>query len=188
MPATSADAFAVWCAFLAPTEGGFSDVSYDPGNWTGGAVGAGELKGTKFGIAASSHPNLDIANLTMEQADVLRKSEYWDKINGDGLPPPVAFLLADAAYGSGPPTAAKQFQAMLGVGEDGVIGPVTIAAAKALIAKPSTYALPSGLDDLLCEFNSRRLLFEAALKNWGDAEGGWTRRLFHSLVLAMSLA
>lgn len=185
--ATSAEAFSTWCAFLAPTEGGFSMDPKDPGNWTSGKPGVGILKGTKFGIAASAHPNVDIVNLTLDQANALRKSEYWDAVNGDGLPSPVAFVVADAAYGSGPVTAARQFQAMLGVSQDGDIGPRTISACVAAIAKPSIYPDCTGLDDVLEEYSARRLLFEASLANWSDAKGGWTRRLFRSCAIARSL-
>jgi hypothetical protein len=37
-------------------EGGLSLIRADPGNWTGGKVGKGELRGTKYGIAAHAHP------------------------------------------------------------------------------------------------------------------------------------
>lgn len=161
----------------------------DPGNWTSGKPGIGLLKGTKFGIAASAHPNVDIASLTIEQANGLRKTEYWNKVSGDLLPPSLAFMLADAAYGSGPYIAVTEYQTMLGVDVDGDLGPETIGATKAAVGKPSAYALGSGLADLVTEFASRRLLFEAGLKTtWLTYEGGWTRRLFHSVVLAMSLA
>ena len=33
-------------------EGGFQNMHHDRGNWTGGKVGEGELKGTKFGLSA----------------------------------------------------------------------------------------------------------------------------------------
>ena len=41
---------------LLSHEGGYSSDRQDPGNWTGGQVGLGELKGTKFGIAANTFP------------------------------------------------------------------------------------------------------------------------------------
>ena len=44
-------------------EGGYSTDRNDPGNWTGGKVGSGTFKGTKYGIAANTYPNLDIKNL-----------------------------------------------------------------------------------------------------------------------------
>jgi Glycosyl hydrolase 108 len=158
--AAMSPAFTAWCAFLIPTEGVLSLDRTDPGNWTSGKPGVGKLVGTKYDVAASSHPDLDIANLTLDAAQQIAKAEYWDKVNGDALPGSVAFLVADAAWGSGPITAAKQFQAMLGVGQDDVIGTQeTIPALMRAIAKPSAYAMASGLDDVLTEFCARRLLF-----------------------------
>jgi lysozyme family protein len=180
MTSTPAEAFAAWCAFLAPTEGGMSKDPDDPGNWTGGKCGLGILKGTKYGIACSSHPQLDIENLTQAQATAIQKGEYWDMVHGDELHPSVAFLLAEAAYGSGPVTARRQMQSMLVVRADGEFGPVTMMA----IARDAAF----DLDRLLCEFSARRLLFEAGLNNWLDAKGGWSRRLFRGLLIARSLA
>src|SRR5271169_2536187 len=95
------DPFTVWNDSLNLSEGsGLSLNPNDPGNWTGGKIGLGELKGTKFGIAAASHPTLDIANLTIDQAIQLRRTEYWDVAECDTYPGPVAFLMAEACYGS----------------------------------------------------------------------------------------
>lgn len=160
----------------------------DPGNWTSGKPGIGRLVGTKFGIAASAHPDVDIAGLTIERADAIRKTEYWDAIEGDTLPPSIAFMLADAAYGSGPHVAIAEFQEMLGVHQDGILGPVTRSALNVALAGMSEYGLGSVLADLVTEYASRRLIFEAGLNAWATYQRGWTRRLFHSVVLAMSLA
>ena len=62
------DNFARCLAFTLRSEGGFTDNRADPGNWTGGQVGAGELRGTNFGISAAAYPQLDIANLTAAMA------------------------------------------------------------------------------------------------------------------------
>jgi lysozyme family protein len=189
MTVTPEVAFQTWCAFLDPSEGGLSMDPSDPGNWTVGRVGSGVLKGTKYGIAAADHPDVDIANLTLAQADGIRRSEYWDAINGDALPPAIAFVLADAAFLSGPRTAAREFQAMLGVTPDGVIGPhETIPAMELVAAAPSKWQLRSGAEDLVTEYSSRRLIFESDLGNWHVARGGWTRRLFHACLIAASLA
>lgn len=185
MSASRPNAFRTWCDFLSPTEGGLSLRSDDPGNFTPD----GRLVGTKFGIAAISHPNIDIPNLTIEDADRLRKTEYWDQVLGDHFPGPIAFVLAEAAYGSGPKRARMQMQEALGVKVDGVFGPQTMTAMSLVASKPSKFGMPLGsMDDLLTEFSSRRLLFEASLSNWEDAKGGWTRRLFRGLVIARLLA
>lgn len=64
-------------AFVLAHEGGYSNDSRDAGNWTGGRVSVGVLKGTKYGISAASYPNLDIKNLTVQQAKDIYKAGYW---------------------------------------------------------------------------------------------------------------
>jgi lysozyme family protein len=70
-------AFAV---LVSPNDEGssWSGDPNDPGNWTGGRIGAGELKGSKFGISAAAHPNVDIAALTRAAAGELYRPTYWD--------------------------------------------------------------------------------------------------------------
>jgi len=58
-------------------EGGFQIMRADRGNWTGGKVGVGELKGTKYGIAANSYPREDIRNLTLDRAASIYKNDFW---------------------------------------------------------------------------------------------------------------
>lgn len=62
-------------------EGTFSDDPNDPGNWTGGKRGVGELKGTKYGISAASYPHMDIRNLTLPQAMDIYRRDFWEKLN-----------------------------------------------------------------------------------------------------------
>ena len=52
-------------------EGGFQADPRDRGNWTGGEVGKGELKGTKYGLAAMTYPELDIPALTLAEAEAI---------------------------------------------------------------------------------------------------------------------
>jgi hypothetical protein len=45
----------------------------DPGNWTGGKVGKGQLKGTKYDVSAAAFPKENIAGLTKDKAIAIYK-------------------------------------------------------------------------------------------------------------------
>jgi hypothetical protein len=100
-------------AFVAKWEGGYQNVQNDAGNWTGCAVGKGELKGTKYGISACSYPQLDIQNLTMAEADAIYFRDYWQKSGAAALPWPLCLLVFDTAVLHGVGTA-RQWQQEVG--------------------------------------------------------------------------
>ncbi len=152
-------------------EGGFTDNPKDPGNWTGGKVGVGQLKGTKYGLAANTYPSLDIRNLTREQVRPIYKRDWWDKLKLDLLPAAVRFDVFDAAVNSSIPQAVKFLQRAAGAKDDGVMGPATVAAANAMD--------PEQLDSRLSGY---RLLFLADLKTWPDFARGWARRIASNLI------
>lgn len=92
-----ADAFDI----IIGHEGGLSLDRHDRGNWTGGAVGVGQLKGTKYGVSAMSYPHLDIARLTLDDARRIYRANYWNAAGCDGLPDPLALVVFDTAVNSG---------------------------------------------------------------------------------------
>src|SRR5258708_924083 len=51
---------------------------------------------TKFGIAKASHPNLDIANLTLPAALGIYYEEYWQKFQLDQLAFPFSVAVFDS--------------------------------------------------------------------------------------------
>ncbi|WP_276200290.1 glycosyl hydrolase 108 family protein [Chelatococcus sp. XZ-Ab1] len=148
-------------------EGGYSTLRSDPGNWTGGKVGVGELKGTKYGIAANSFPHLDIKNLTKAEAGEIYRTRYWNKVRCDQLPDGVDLATFDPAVNSGPARAAKWLQAALGVTQDGVVGPQTVSAA---VQTPDKITVVKKL----C---AKRLGFLQALSTWRTFGKGWLRRV-----------
>jgi len=144
----------------------------DPGNWTGGARGAGVLKGTKYGISAKAYPNEDIANLTLDRAQALYRADYWNKVSGDALPYPLCLLVFDCAVNQGEGIARTRMQTALGVVADGVIGPKTIAAAQA-----------STVEHWGAFMTLRRHRYEQSpdYPRYGD---GWSNRLFIVCLLS----
>lgn len=82
---------------------------------------------TKYGISKLHHPDVDIKNLTEEGAKEIYRQYYWNPLHCDDLKPVAALLLFDSAVNHG--QGKKLFQKGVGVTPDGVIGPMTIAAA-----------------------------------------------------------
>ena len=159
------DKFAVCFSFTSAAEGGFSDNAADPGNWTGGAVGGGALRGTKFGISAAAYPQLDIATLSEAAAEEIYRRDYWAVIHGDLLPLPVALTLFDAAVAAGPHRATSWLQQAAGARVDGVLGAGTLAA----VSDGSAGALAR-------ESLARRIDYSARLPEWSSFGLGWSRR------------
>ena len=160
-------------ARLVGHEGGYSDDPKDPGNWTGARPGAGKLLGTKYGIAANTYPDLDIKALTLEQAKVIYRRDWWDKIHADQLPGAVAFQLWDFAVNAGISRAVISLQRAVGVADDGKLGPRTVAAVNAMPAA-----------DVIARFNADRLDFYASLSTWPTYGKGWARRVAGNLRYA----
>lgn len=165
-----ADRFDIFIRRILSHEGGYTDNRKDPGNWTGGKVGVGELKGTKFGIAANTYPHLDIKNLTLDQAAAIYRRDYWDKARAGDMPPAVGFQLLDAAVNSGVGRATRWLQSAAGATPDGVIGPLTLAAIKKTDAC-----------DLVLRFLAERLEFMTDLSVWPTFGKGWARRIAENM-------
>lgn len=158
-------------------EGGMSTDRRDPGNWTGGKVGKGELRGTKFGIAAASFPNVDIKNLTKAEAAAIYMSSYWNKLRGDDLPAGLDMVTFDYGVNSGVSRSAKELQRCVGTTPDGVIGSVTLDMAK---RAPAVATIKR-----MC---AARMSFLQGLKTWRTFGKGWSRRVADVEAVAVSMA
>jgi lysozyme family protein len=114
-------------------EGGYQCLRNDSGNWTGGKIGVGELKGTKYGISAAEFPAVDIQNLTPEQAGAIYKEKhYWPDIYDQIKEQIIADKLFDIGVLFGQGTAVlilqKVLQPHFNVVPDQVFGPATLSA------------------------------------------------------------
>lgn len=143
---------------LLGNEGGYVNNPADPG---------GE---TNWGISKRSYPNLNIKELTREQAIALYHRDFWMVIGADSLPAGIGFQLLDFAVNAGSGTALRALQRAVRVADDGHIGPVTMAAIKA--TEPH---------DLIMRFIAQQLRYRARLTNWPNAGKGWTIRVANNL-------
>ena len=90
---------------------------------------------TKYGITKRFYPDIDIKNLTIEQATDIYKSDYWDKNKVESLPQNLWHIYFDMCVNMGKRTAVKVLQrAAVNKGRDievdGGLGPMTIGALK----------------------------------------------------------
>jgi lysozyme family protein len=154
-------------------EGGFQRSYSDRGNWTGGFVGKGLLKGTNWGISAMSYPDEDIKGMPIERAYQIYKEDWWDKLNLDKFRKAMQYQLFDAAINHGMYNAARMLQRALGIKDDGIIGPITAKTARA-----------HEENDLLMLFLAERLDFFTNVATWDDYGRGWARRLAGNLRIA----
>lgn len=153
-------------------EGGFSNNPKDPGNWTGGRVGRGELKGTKCGIAANTYGHLDIENLTMPEIEQIYREDFWD-ILGERTHDAIKYQLFDAAVNHGHGNAIRMVQRSVGAAPDGIWGPVSQGRLDRM-----------DLNDVLLRFLAERLEFMTDLRTFDDFGRGWSRRIANNLRLA----
>lgn len=102
--------------FVLDAEGGYTNDPDDPG---------GE---TNFGIDKRSHSDVDIKNLTVEQAKDIYFNEYWTKFNCWLYAAPLGEVYFDCCVNTGAKQSNKFLQRAVGTTPDGVIGPKTLEA------------------------------------------------------------
>ena len=152
-------------------EGDRLDTSRDdPGNWTSGIVGVGQLRGSRYGISAAAYPGVAIADLTRDDAAAIFVRDYWRRVRGDDMPAQLALLVADAAYNNGVAMAGQWLQRVVGTAVDGAIGPQTMAALDKALAT-------QGVVSVCASFHAQRLYFMGGLTNWRVFGKGWATRL-----------
>ena len=140
-------------------EGGYVDHPKDPGGPTNKGVTQAVYDNWRKSQNLSVQSVRAIAD---SEVAAIYKNLYWDRISGDLLPSGVDFAVFDFAVNSGVSRAAKTLQAVVGVTQDGVIGPATIQATKTYVAMTVT---------------NKRLAFMQSLSIWSTFGKGWSARI-----------
>jgi lysozyme family protein len=169
----SIDAFNKAFDEVVGIEGKYSNDEHDPGNWTGGEVGQGELKGTMYGISAKAYPTLDIAALGLPQVKQIYRDDFWGKLRCDTLPDAIAGALFKEGVNLGVSGAAKALQRSLKVTADGNIGQLTTGIATSSPPK-----------EVLCNFLTECAYEYTQMSNFSKYGKGWLSRVIKTAVEA----
>lgn len=154
--------FARALSLVLKSEGGWSDNPADPG----GATMKGVTLANFRRYVKADATKADLRAISDAQLATVYRRFYWDAVAGAELPDGVDYAVFDFAVNSGPGRAAKYLQVVLGVVQDGRIGPATLAAAR---AKPAGVVI-----DALCD---ARLAFLERLPTWPSFGRGWSARV-----------
>src|SRR6056300_191325 len=150
-------------------EGGYVNHPSDPG---------GE---TKYGISKRAYPDVDIAELTKDDAADLYKRDYWDRIKGDDLPVGVACVVMDYAVNSGISRASKALQSVCGIANgDGVIGPASLNSVWTTVKNDGERSVVDAVTEQRREFIRNLSIYETFGK-------GWERRITETHEKAVEL-
>ena len=154
-------------------EGGYTNHPDDPGGPTNFGI-------TIFDYRKYVKPDAvadDVRAMRLDEAKAIYRAKYWDALRCDDLPAGVDYAVFDYGVNSGVSRAAKVLQRLLGVPADGIIGPVTLAAARSCDCEKVIAAL--------CE---ERLGFLRALRTWPVFGKGWGRRVAEVKTAALAMA
>jgi hypothetical protein len=158
--------------FIFKAEGGYSDNANDPGGPTNFGITLATLK------AYDGDQNLTadaVKALTPEMAKEIYRTAYWNRMQCGSLPPGLDLEVFDFGVNAGPSEAVKTLQKIVGVTQDGSIGPITLAALGQL--KPK---------DVIGRYSDARLAFYKAVNN-PEFEQGWANRVSQIQTAALNM-
>lgn len=147
--------------FVLDREGGFVDDPNDPGG------------ATNFGISQSAYPDLNIKLITRENAADIYRQDYWDAMQLDNMPDVLRLTLFDGAVNQGKARATKMLQSILGIVQDGYIGPLTFAALKDKNAR----AIFTAYQGMRHDHYTQDI-------RWPSFGKGWSRRLLDVTLIS----
>jgi len=118
------DPFPAAFAFTLSAEGGLSNNPADPGGLTNLGLTLADMR-RWLGHTATTD---DVRALTPETAAPIYRALCWTPVCGQRLPVGVGLSVFDHGVNRGVRTSARILQHVVGAAEDGIIGPLTLAA------------------------------------------------------------
>lgn len=168
-----ADNFQASLKMVLKHEGGFVDHPKDPG----GATNKGVTRQTYESFLGRPLESVnELIEIPDEHIQEIYRIRYWDKVKGDDLPSGLDFSVFDWGVNSGPSRSAKFLQGLVGVTQDGAIGPRSLEAISQHDPK-----------DLIVEMAAKREGFYRSLSTFDTFGKGWLRRNEETRDFALEL-
>ena len=143
-------------------EGGYVNNPKDPG----GMTNLGVTKRAWEAWAQGPVSEAVMRGLTPKVVGPFYKAQYWDRIEGDKLAAGLDYAAFDMAVNSGTNRAIKYLQQLVGVPQDGILGPRSL---EAIIAADA-----GQMAEAICEL---RMDFLRRLANFDTFGKGWQSRV-----------
>jgi len=156
-------------------EGGYADHPSDPGGATNMGITHKTLARWRGIDPWWDLLKSEVRALERAEAAAIYKALYWERCKAGSLPVGLDLAVFDYGVNSGPDRAVRVLQALLGVVQDGFVGPLTLAA----VERRDTRALIEALCD-------QRMGFLQRLANWASFGRGWTSRVSDIRATALS--
>ncbi|MBN14911.1 MAG: hypothetical protein CMJ15_06770 [Pelagibacterium sp.] len=156
-------------------EGGYADHPSDPGGATNMGITHKTLARWRGIDPWWDLPKSEVRALERAEAAAIYKALYWERCKAGSLPVGLDLAVSDYGVNSGPDRAVRVLQALVGVVQDGFVGPLTLAA----VGKRDTRALIEALCD-------QRMGFLQRLANWASFGRGWTSLVSDIRATALS--
>lgn len=129
-------------------EGGFVNNPLDKG----GPTNFGVTQATYSAFIGHPATIEEIKSMPIGNAITIYKKNYWDVIQGDKIKQyAIAAAIFDQAINRGHVAAVKQAQRVLGLTQDGKMGPVTLAAIN---ATPDTSFIPKYIAESITAYKT----------------------------------
>jgi lysozyme family protein len=158
----AADNFDRCVAVTLTQEGGFCNNPDDPGGATNFGITLAALQSAR-GCPATAE---DVRAMKRSEAVEIYRASYWLPARCGDMPAGVDLMVFDFGVNAGARTAVRALQRLLGVRDDGSVGPVTLAALGHADRKTLINAIAQA-----------RIAYYQSLPTWPSFANGWSSRV-----------
>lgn len=153
----------VYLEKLKVSEGGYVNHPADRGGPTKYGITLGTLQRWRTDNSLKAK---DVRDLTWSEAKSIYRAYYWDTVRATEMPKGIDYMMFDMAVNHGPRGAARILQRALGVTPDGIIGPITMTAAKQQVPQFLAQSIRDERARFFQDIVRRRPSQEVFLEGW----------------------